>query len=193
MNNKSIRSKMRQQRSRLDLHTRQQASASISSEILRSSLFMKAQHIAVYLSNDGEIDLSSVFHTAWQRGKRCYLPVLSKYGKKLSFAPYTANSVMRNNRFGIPEPIVTKREIRSPHQLDLVLAPLVAFDEQGNRIGMGGGFYDRSFGFLRRQQHWQHTRLIGAAYAFQQVEQLPAQAWDVPLSGAFTEYGYQTF
>ncbi|MCK4742995.1 MAG: 5-formyltetrahydrofolate cyclo-ligase [Sulfuriflexus sp.] len=193
MNSPSIRTKIRQQRRNLDLHERQQAAAWISSEILRSPLFMKAKHIAIYLSNDGEIDLSSVLHTAWQRNKRCYLPVLNKYGKKLSFAPYTANSIMRKNRFGIPEPIVTKREIISPHQLDLVLAPLVAFDEQGNRMGMGGGFYDRSFSFLRQQQHWQHTKLIGTAYAFQQVEQLPAQAWDVPLSGAFTEYGYQAF
>lgn len=193
MNSSSIRSQIRQQRCSLDLHERQQAAAWISSEILRSPLFMKAKHIAIYLSNDGEIDLSSVFHTAWQRNKHCYLPVLNKYGKKLSFAPYTANSIMRNNRFGIPEPVVAKREFRSPHQLDLVLAPLVAFDEQGNRMGMGGGFYDRSFSFLRRQQHWQHTRLIGTAYAFQQVEQLPAQAWDVPLSGAFTENGYQAF
>jgi len=193
MNNKSIRSQMRQQRRNVDLHERQQAAALISNEILRSPLFMKARHIAIYLSNDGEIDLSSVFHAAWQRGKHCYLPVLSRYGKKLSFAPYTADSFMKNNRFGIPEPVVTKREIRSPHQIDLVLAPMVAFDEHGNRMGMGGGYYDRSFGFLRRQQHWQHTRFIGTGYAFQQVTQLPAQIWDVPLDGAFTECGYQGF
>jgi len=193
MNTKAIRTQIRQQRRDLAPDERQQASAWICSEILRSRLFMKAQHIALYLSNDGEIDLSPLFHIAWQRGKHCYLPILNKYGKKLSFVPYTKNSVMQNNRFGIPEPIVAKSDILNPHQLDLVLTPLVAFDEQGNRIGMGGGYYDRSFHFLRRQPAWQHTRLIGTAYAFQQVRQLPAQAWDVPLMGAFTEYGYQGF
>jgi len=193
MSNQSIRAQMRQHRRNLDDRERQQLSAAISREILRSPLFMRAKHIALYLSNDGEIDLSAIFHTAWQRGKNCYLPVLTKYGKKLSFAPYTQHSIMRANRFGIPEPAVTKRALFDPHQLDLVLAPLVAFDEQGNRIGMGGGYYDRSFSFLRRQQHWQHTRFIGTAYAFQQVAQLHAKPWDVHLSGVFTEYGYQGF
>jgi len=193
MNDESIRAQMRQQRRNVNLFERQLASASISNKIIRSSAFMKAQHIALYLSNDGEIDLSSIFHTAWQRGKHCYLPVLNKYGKKLSFAPYTANSIMRSNRFGIPEPMVTNRELKDPHQLELVLAPLVAFDGMGNRVGMGGGYYDRSFSFLRRQQPWQRTRFIGTAYAFQQVDHITGQTWDVPLYGAFTEEDYLIF
>ena len=193
MSNELIRAQMRQQRRGINLYERQQASASISNNIIRSSAFMKARHIALYLSNDGEIDLSSIFHTAWQRGKHCYLPVLNKYGKKLSFAPYTANSIMRNNRFGIPEPVVTNRELKDPHQLELVLAPLVAFDAVGNRAGMGGGYYDRSFCFLRRQKPWQRTRFIGTAYAFQEVKHLTKQAWDVPLYGAFTEKDYFIF
>ena len=193
MNNKSIRIQMRQRRSSLDDIERLQASASICAGITNSPYFMRARHIALYLSNDGEIDISPVIHAIWQRNKCCYLPVLNKYGKKLSFAPYTAGSVLHNNRFGIPEPMVSKREILTPHQLDLVLTPLVAFDKQGNRIGMGGGYYDRSFAFLRRRQHLKRPHLMGIGYHFQQVEKLPKETWDVPLFGAFTENGYQAF
>jgi len=193
MLNKTIRKKMREQRNKLTHEQRLQASISISDAITSSPLFVKARHIALYLSNDGEIDISPVFQTAWQRGKRCYLPVLNSYGKKLSFAPYTPNSVMRNNRFGIPEPVVNKHTLLTPQQLNLVLTPLVAFDKHGNRIGMGGGYYDRTFAFLARQQHYKQTKLCGIGFQFQQIDDIEKQDWDVPLLGAFTDGGYQAF
>ena len=193
MNNNAIRKKIREQRRQLSPEQRLQASLSISEAIVNSAVFMRAKHIALYLSHDGEIDISPVFQTAWQRGKQCYLPVLNPYGKKLSFAPYTANSVMRNNRFAIPEPVVSKRALLTPQQLNLVLTPLVAFDTHGNRIGMGGGYYDRSFAFLRRQQRYKQPRLCGTGFNFQQVEQIEQQQWDVPLFAAFTDDGFQEF
>jgi len=189
----TIRTEMRQRRQALVDDEREQASAAICSHILRSPLFMRARRIALFLPNDGEIDISPLLHTAWQRKKHCFLPVLSAHGKKLFFAPVTPESSMRNNQFGIPEPVALKRAIHMPRQLDLVLTPLVAFDKSGNRIGMGGGYYDRSFGFLRRHQHWLQPRLVGIGYDFQQVRQIPSQAWDVPLTGAFTEQGYYKF
>ncbi len=190
MNNNDIRKKIRQQRNSLTSEQRLQASISISENIVSSPLFMRAKHIAVYLSHDGEIDISSIFQTAWQRGKHCYLPVLRPHGKKLSFAPYTPESIMRNNRYGIAEPVVSKRALLTPQQLNLVLAPLVAFDKNGNRIGMGGGYYDRSFAFLRRQQHYKQVKLCGTGFSFQQIEDIEKQDWDVPLCGAFTDEGF---
>lgn len=193
MNSPIIRKNIREQRNKLTHDQRLHASIAISDAIVNSPLFMKAQHIALYLSNDGEIDISPVFQTAWQRGKHCYLPVLAPYGKKLCFAPYTTDSIMRNNRFGIPEPVVNKRALLTPQQLNLVLTPLVAFDLHGNRIGMGGGYYDRTFAFLRRQRHYKQTKLCGIGFQFQQIEPIERQDWDVPLFGAFTDEGYQGF
>ncbi len=191
MNNNAIRKKIREQRRLLPHEQRLEASIAISDVITNSPLFMRAKHIALYLSNDGEIDISPVFQTAWQRGKHCYLPVLNPYGKKLSFALYTPDSVMRNNRYGIPEPVVNKRALLTPQQLNLVLTPLVAFDHAGNRIGMGGGYYDRSFAFLRRQQNYKQPRLCGTGFDFQQVEGIKKQDWDVPLFGVFTDRAFK--
>lgn len=189
MNNKAIRKKLRAQRRQLNYEQRLAASISISESIISSPLFMRAKHIALYLSHDGEIDISPVFQTAWQRKKQCYLPVLNSYGKKLSFAPYTPESLMRNNRYGIPEPVASKRALLTPRQLDLVLVPLVAFDQEGRRIGMGGGYYDRSFAFLRRQQKFKQPRFCGIGFSFQQVEHIQEQNWDVPLLRVFTDEG----
>jgi len=189
----TIRIEMRQRRRALTSYEREHASAAICSHILRSNLFMKARRIALFLPNDGEIDISPILEVAWERRKQCFLPILSEHGKKLFFAPMTPGSIMQNNQFGIPEPVTRKRAIHMPRQLDLVLTPLVAFDKSGHRTGMGGGYYDRSFGFLRRHQHWLQPRLIGIGYDFQQVMQLPSQPWDVPLTGAFTELGYYKF
>jgi len=193
MNNKDIRKKIREQRQQLSHDERLQASIHISEAIASSPLFMRAKQIALYLSNDGEIDISPVFKTAWQRGKRCYLPVLTPIGKKLLFAPYAPDSVMKNNRFGIPEPVVNKRTLLTPQQLNLVLTPLVAFDPKGNRIGMGGGYYDRSFAFLRRQQHYKQPRFCGTGFHFQEITEIKYQEWDVPLFGAFTDQGFKKF
>ena len=193
MNNQTIRKKIREQRGKLSDEQRLEASIAISDAIVNNPLFMRARNIALYLSHDGEIDISPVFKTAWQRGKRCYLPVLSPQGKKLSFAPFTQESTMRNNRYGIPEPVVSPRMLLTPQQINLVLTPLVAFDSKGNRIGMGGGYYDRSFAFLRRQQHFKQTRLCGIGFNFQQVDNIEKQNWDVPLFGAFTDEGFIEF
>ena len=91
---------------------------------------------------------------------------------------------MEDNRFGIAEPPASNPHIQ-PEDIDAVLAPLVAFDDQGHRLGMGGGYYDR---FLPRLNAG--TPLIGVAFACQQYEQpLPREAWDVPLHAVVTENG----
>ncbi len=154
-------------------------------------LFRSARHVAGYLPNDGELDPTPLMGLAWSMGKRVYLPVLSHLrSDHLLFAPYAPGDALRENRFGIPEPVVSLRHMIDPKALDLVLTPLVAFDQQGHRLGMGGGFYDRSFAFLRRRRHWLKPHLVGMAYGFQRVDGLPHQPWDVPLDGVVTETGF---
>lgn len=150
--------------------------------------FRNALRIAVYLSADGELDTQALIARAWQMGKQIYLPVLLPQGEnRLWFARYKPDTALRPNRFKILEPVSAARTRIAPLALDLVLTPLVAFDTSGHRLGMGGGFYDRSFAYLLRHQYWLRPRLIGLAYDFQKQTHLTSQNWDVPLHGVATD------
>ena len=185
-----IRRQMREHRQALDPFQQNEMSLALCNHIANSPLFRYSSHIACYLPNDGEIDLRPLIERAFDMGKRCYLPVLSPlYHNRLWFAPYHRESRLIYNRFGIPEPAVNWNMMRVPWSLDLILMPLVAFDNDGNRLGMGGGFYDRTLAYLTRRHHWQKPRLLGTAYDFQRVTGLPHEAWDIPLHGIATESG----
>lgn len=129
----------------------------------------------------------------WAANRLVYLPVLAE-GSFLYFAPYRPGAPLRHNRFEIPEPEVAPTEWLRPAQLDLVLTPLVAFDSTGTRLGMGGGFYDRGFAFMREAADRGHRPcLLGLAYEFQQVAELVRQPWDVPLDAVVTELALYEF
>jgi 5-formyltetrahydrofolate cyclo-ligase len=187
-----IRRAMRGRRRALTHRDLDQRARVIASHLLRSRLFRSARSIAAYVPVRGEADPSPVVEHALALGKHVYLPVLSRRGD-LCFAPLNTDTPLRRNRFGIPEPAVHSRLLARPRDLDLVLAPLVAFDRSGTRLGMGGGYYDRSFAYLRHRLHWRRPRLIGYAYGFQEVQALERAEWDVPLSGVVTELGLRLF
>ncbi|MFN7136196.1 MAG: 5-formyltetrahydrofolate cyclo-ligase, partial [Thermomonas sp.] len=112
------------------------------------------------------------------------LPVL--HGERLQFAPWRAGDALATNRFGIPEPDVEPGSLLDARDMSLVVVPLVGFDARGNRLGMGGGWYDRSFGF--RQHAAPPPWLVGAAFSAQQVDALPQAAWDVRLDAVCCEH-----
>ena len=183
-----LRRHMRAQRARLSPAAQADAALLVAHRIARSPLFQRSQHIACYLPQRGELDPAPLMQRAWAMGKTCYLPVLSPLsGERLWFVPYRQGDPLTPNRFGIPEPCLSTAHRAPPWVLDLILTPLVAFDTQGNRLGMGGGFYDRTFSFLRRRQHWRKPRLVGIAYDFQCVATLQHYPWDIPLQAIATE------
>mgnify|MGYP002389666620 CR=1 FL=1 len=180
---------MRVARRALSEHERRQCAEDCARQLLNNPAFRNARRIAAYLPADGEVDTAPLIERAWEMGKRVYLPVLLPHGEnRLWFARYTSDTQLLRNRFGIPEPARAAHTRVAPLSLDLVLTPLVAFDAHGHRLGMGGGFYDRSFAYLLRHARWLRPRLIGLAYDFQRQSRLPAQAWDVPLQAIATDH-----
>ncbi len=168
---RSLRQDLRTQRRTLDEFEQSHKSQCAVQQLARHRLFRAAQHIACYLPNDGELDVTSLIDQAWAMGKTVYLPVLSSIHRNhLHFLPYRPDDELIRNQFGIPEPVIRSRRVIDLKRLDLVLMPLVGFDSRGNRLGMGGGFYDRSFAFLRRRQCWFKPGLLGVAYDFQEVK-----------------------
>lgn len=180
-----IRQSLRKKRLELNIETRSQHSQTIANIIFHLPIFQKSDHMAFYLANDGEIDPTPILLTAEEQQKRCYLPVLKKE-LQLMFYTFHSNDPLITNTYGIGEPDTRKQKSIDPTQLDCVFVPLVAFDENGNRIGRGAGYYDRSFHFLN---HTRKTKplLIGLAHEFQKLELIIPEAWDVPLDFIVTE------
>ena len=182
-----IRLLQRRQLQSLLVTTQRQHSRDLCQNIIKEKAYKYSQHIACYIANDGEIDPALLIEHALFSEKIVYLPILSPLKNSLYFAPYNTNSQLKLNRFNIPEPVCHPSNWKKASQLDLLLLPLVAFDDQGNRMGMGGGFYDQTLSYLNHRQHWKKPVLMGAAHEVQKVDQLEAQSWDIPLNYIATE------
>ena len=184
----TLRAKVRAQRQALSTRQREEYAIQFATHFSKSRLFKNSQRIAFYMANDGELDPSELMAIAWSMGKECFLPVLTApHDKSLLFAKYDPDEPLVYNQFGIPEPYVAARHRVKARTLDLIVMPLVAFDQQGNRIGMGGGYYDRTLAFLKARSRWHKPKLVGIGYCFQQVNKIASESWDVPLSYIATE------
>ena len=142
-----------------------------------------AHTVAVFLSFDGELDTRPLIDQLWRAGKRVYLPVLHPFSPgNLLFLHYHPSSDLVVNRLKIREPKLDVRDVLPLSQLDVLVTPLVAFDAAGQRLGMGGGFYDRTL------QNWRQHRLqpVGYAHDCQQVDALPTEQWDITLPAVIT-------
>lgn len=183
----TLRRQLRKRRATLPVTEQKHCSARAVNHLQRSNLFRSARNIALYLPVRGEIDPSALPRYG-RRGQKFYLPVLSLYKPNgLIFVEWTQQTRFRHNRFRIPEPYTRHRQLKSARHMDLVIMPLVAFDNSGNRLGMGGGFYDRSFAFKNGGKPRSRPLLMGIAYQFQQVSNLPKRVWDVALDTVVTE------
>lgn len=184
LNKRQLRQQMRQRRRALSPLQQYHAGQQLYRQLCTQPLFQRAKHIALYLAQDGEIDPNAILKQTRKQHKTCYLPVLMP-GNTLRFKAFRKKSRMKDNRFGIPEP--QGNHFRRTGTLDLVLFPLVAFDEDGGRLGMGGGFYDRTFAWIRQHPKLRRPKLLGLAHHFQKVDQLKLESWDIPLDGIVTD------
>lgn len=178
-----IRQAIRQARRQLTPEQQKIAAEQAKLNALQHPKIAQAKNIALFLSFDGEINTQPLIDALWQQHKQVYLPVLHPFSAHhLLFLHYRPDTQLIKNRFNIAEPPLDVRDVLPPEQLDVMLIPLVAFDNQGQRLGMGGGFYDRTLA------NWQQSGFypIGLAHDCQQVEQLPVAHWDIPLPEIIT-------
>ncbi len=141
--------------------------------------------IAGYLALGNEVRLDSVL--AYARSHHCetFVPIVQPENQMV-FARINDDIALVKNRYGIHEPEWVPETCIAPHELDVVLVPLVGFDAQCQRMGMGGGYYDRAFAH-KREHATRKPRLIGVAYEIQHTETVLPDWWDVPLDLVVTE------
>lgn len=186
-----LRRLLRNARRALTPAQQHQATLGLYRQLAQHPLFRRARHIALYLPNDSEIDPCLLLREAQRRGKRTYLPVLHAWPRtRMVFQRFEQGEKLKPNRFRIPEPVTDRKRQRPIWALDLILLPLVGFDEVGGRLGMGGGFYDRSLAYQARRQTWKKPLLLGLAHECQKVERLAQASWDVPLQGTVSDRGW---
>jgi 5-formyltetrahydrofolate cyclo-ligase len=175
---KEIRRMALTNRRAMNRDERARSSAIICRRVLACREFFASEAVACYLPMADEVDTFEIIQRGWRANKRIFAPVMSGRGE-MSFCELRPETTLRQNPFGIWEP--ESGETISPRNLSLVITPTVAYDEDNNRIGMGGGYYDHCFSFLRYRNKWLHPKLLGIAFACQKVETISPNAWDIRL------------
>ncbi|WP_245961404.1 5-formyltetrahydrofolate cyclo-ligase [Thalassotalea euphylliae] len=172
-----IRTEIRKQRSLLSNKSQHKAAIELVSQLTNLVNVRTANTIALYLANDGELDPSQFIKWCWQQGKRVVLPVLHPFTPgHLLFLQYTPSTLMLSNRFGIPEPRLDVTKVVPVSSIDIIFTPLVAFDKDGHRLGMGGGFYDRTLACLDRCPSKQPIQSAAPQTTITQTKAVPANA-----------------
>jgi len=179
-----LRTKGLRARRQMTADSRAAASKIICNKVIRSREFLSATLLACYLPMRDEVDTRMIIERAWRANKRVFVPITRKNGK-MFFREIRPNTTLIRSRMSIWEP--ADGEFISPRALQLVVTPIVTFDNFKHRIGMGGGYYDRCFSFLRRRQHWLRPKLLGVAFACQKVAGISPNTWDVRLYRSFSE------
>ena len=174
-------------KARRSLSAPQREDAAIRCAQLASALpaVRQARCIAAYLAHRGEMSCEPLIDWALGRSRGVLLPVVT--GRLMRFAPYRPGETLVLNRWGIAEPEWRPSGWMSARRPGVVFLPLTAFDARGNRLGQGGGYYDRAFAFRSHAEHWRRPLLVGLAYEFQRAGELQAKPTDVPLDAVITE------
>jgi len=175
---KDLRAKALRARREMRHDVREKSSAIICERVIRSHVFSSSHCIACYMPMHDEVDTLDIIERAWRANKRIFVPVLRKR-REMLFREIHPESPLERDSFGLWEP--TTGEFISPRELDLVITPTVAFDEKNNRIGLGSGYFDRCFSFLRHRKYWFRPKLVGVAFECQKVEEISPNPWDIRL------------
>jgi 5-formyltetrahydrofolate cyclo-ligase len=166
---------------------RAQAALRVARNVGRELHLRSGWRIAVYAALPEELDTAPLIALARRRGCRIYLPRIDRRRASRAMQFVEMRGPLKHNRLGIAEP--QTGATLGVRWLHVVFLPLVGFDARGLRLGTGGGYYDRAFAFRRWRSAWHAPRLVGLAYAFQQVERIAPAAHDVLLDAVVTDEG----
>lgn len=155
-------------------------------------------HVAVYLAGPTEVDLQPWIDLALLDGVALYAPVIAPTQGQMAFYPLTSTTTLNANRFNLKEPEIENGvQAVDSSLLDVALVPLLAFDDHGSRLGMGGGYYDRYFANdagLHAGNNHKRPLIIGIAYDVQRATgPLVTEPWDIRLNAVVTESGSRFF
>lgn len=171
----------------LNLSSQEVATAAqkVTHKIITHKIYKQAQHIACYVPIDNEIDIWAVIKNIWLTGKYCYLPALQpKINRLLQFVKFNEQDQLIKVRYNIPQPKITRKNTIAAHNLDLVIIPLIGFNEHSFRLGRGSGYYDKTFAFKQNNRNTK-PYLLGVGYRWQQVKFIP-NSWDMVMNEAIT-------
>lgn len=181
-----LRKQLQQQRQELTEAEQKAASLLLVDNAMQQPEVAQANTIGLYFSFAAELNTAPLLQALLDAGKTVCLPVLHPFAQgHLLMLRYDPKRPLVNNKFSIPEPPLRCPDVVPLAQLDTLLVPLVGFDSTGNRLGMGGGFYDRTLAGWHAG-HYPQLQVMGLAHDCQQVEQVPVQPWDVPLPAVIT-------
>lgn len=182
-----MRRQMRLLRAGLTPQDRQHAARAFALQAQQTRLLKYGLKVAAYVAVRKEADLAPLIARALKLGCEVYLPRIANLrAGRMEFLRFEGLGRLRRNPLGLLEPVSSARRI-PPRELDRVFVPLLAFDERGNRLGTGGGFYDRRFGYLGSRRQWRKPKLIGVGYDIQRVPSVPSEPWDVVMDAVITE------
>jgi 5-formyltetrahydrofolate cyclo-ligase len=177
----ALRRQLRERRKALPAAQQAAAARAVAGHIRTLPGWDTARHIGLYWPNDGELATQPLAQACRAQGKQTYLPVLAQE-RRLVFREWLDDQAMQPNRFGIPEPDSSGRSCTAG-ELDLLIMPLVGWQRDGYRLGMGGGFYDRTLADARG------VLRVGLAYVCQEINGLDSASWDIPMQWVLTESG----
>ena len=167
------------------------AEGAILAALRRLHVFRPGRRVAAYLAMPGEVGLAGAIAEALESGTEIYVPRLaSRRRGRMRFVRLRPDCPLRPNAaaFGILEPAASSGEWLPPRCLDVILVPLVGFDREGNRLGMGAGYYDRALRRRRdRDRAWRRPRLVGIAFSCQETARIDPSPWDVALDLVVTD------
>ena len=180
----SLRTKIKEKRSQLSSESLVFLAQTILNNIQRSISLKDYSTIATYFSVNQEVNTADLNRHLWEQDKQLFLPKIKS--KELFFSAYDIDQPLSVNAFNIPEP-VNEEMLITAEVFDLMFIPLVAFDTNCNRVGMGGGYYDKTLSFVKHIQDTKKPKLVGLAYELQKVDQIEKNDWDIPMDVIITE------
>ena len=189
-----LRKLINKKRDALTQAERISASQKAAVHLINSDFFIKSANIACYIARGAEINPQPIIDKIWAQKKNCYVPIVhpKKFGQ-MCFVKYMPHDELVLDRFAIKEPAFHEDKVIEPRELDLVILPLLAFDDKGNRLGTGGGYYDRAFNFVLTKPLSHKPFLCGLAYKLQKVDYIETKEWDVKIDAVVTEQGIIEF